>query len=75
MKACPHCLHNDISKRTCAIGNTDAYNKWWLDNGHKMHNDIRDTMPCFIESEGSKLLKSMIDTVNKLDKLLTDKNI
>lgn len=51
---------------TCLVGNTDACNTWWQNNGKLSSNDKTEDMPCFENTEINEMLENAIETTNEI---------
>lgn len=79
-KGCNNCAHYKRGEikirgpdipRSCSLGNTEALNNWWADNGSKPPDKAYD-MDCFEESEVSKNLQEVSGLLDKLNEVLNE---
>jgi len=76
-KGCNSCKHHESKLSnwhagkfemiyTCLVGNTDACNTWWQNNGKLSSNDKTEDMPCFENTEINEMLQGAIDKADEI---------
>jgi hypothetical protein len=50
---------------SCGIGNNEAFDKWWKENGKKPYDEADDT-PCYEPTESTIRLTAISDKLDEL---------